>query len=60
MVICRKDNIRPEMEWNYSEVRDGIYVMAGGAAWKIMHVIKQLLDAYGIEDSEFAISVRKK
>ncbi|WP_236629386.1 hypothetical protein [Lactobacillus sp. HT06-2] len=48
------------MEWNYSEVRDGIYVMAGGAAWKIMHVIKQLLDAYGIEDSEFAISVRKK
>ncbi|WP_281491860.1 DUF262 domain-containing protein [Lactobacillus xujianguonis] len=60
VVICRKDNIRPEMEWNYSEVRDGIYVMAGGAAWKIMHVIKQLLDAYGIEDSEFAISVRKK
>lgn len=46
------------MEWHYAEVRDGIYVMVGGSAATIMHVLKELIDAYNIDEKDFSISVR--
>lgn len=58
LIICHKDDIAKKGEWHYGLVKDGIYVMVGGSSDNIMHVIKQLLDAYGIDEDNFSVSVR--
>ena len=58
LVICHKEDIDAKMEWHYAEVRDGIYVMVGGSASTIMHVLKELIDVYDIDEKDFSISVR--
>lgn len=57
-MICYREDIEDKMEWHYAEVRDGIYVMVGGSAATIMHVLKELIDAYNIDEKDFSISVR--
>lgn len=58
LVICYREDIEDKMEWHYAEVHDGIYVMVGGSAATIMHVLKELIDAYNIDEKDFSISVR--
>lgn len=58
LIVCRNNDIEDNLKWHYAEVRDGIYVMVGGPAANIMHVLKELLDKYQIPESNFSISVR--
>ena len=60
LIICDKQDIDEKIKWHYAEVRDGIYVMVGGSATTIMHVLKVLIDAYNINQDDFSISVRAK
>ena len=60
LIICDKQDIDEKIKWHYAEVRDGIYVMVGGSATTIMHVLKVLIDAYNINQDDFCISVRAK
>ena len=32
--------------------------MVGGHSYQIMHVVKELLDAYDIDEKDFSVSVR--
>lgn len=59
LVICHKKDIDDQIG-HYDEIRDGIYVVVGGPAHNIVHVLKELLDAYEIDESAFSISVRAK
>ena len=58
LVICHKENIHDKLKWHYAEVRDRVYVMVGGPSYQIMHVVKELLDAYDIDEKDFSVSVR--
>ena len=60
LIICRKEDIDNKIKWHYAEVRDGVYVMVGGPAATIMHVLKELIDFYDINENNFSISVRAK
>lgn len=60
LIICRKEDIDNKIKWHYAEVRDGVYVMVGGPAATIMHVLKELIDFYDINENDFSISVRAK
>ncbi|MDK8273153.1 DUF262 domain-containing protein [Lactobacillus crispatus] len=60
LIICRKEDIDNKIKWHYAEVRDGVYVMLGGPAATIMHVLKELIDFYDINENDFSISVRAK
>lgn len=44
----------------YAKVRDNIYVQNGGSAWKIMRVLKRLLELYDVDLDDFCILVRAK
>lgn len=60
LIICRKEDIDNKIKWHYAEVRDRVYVMVGGPAATIMHVLKELIDFYDINENDFSISVRAK
>ena len=60
LIICRKEDIDNKIKWHYAEVRNGVYVMVGGPAATIMHVLKELIDFYDINENDFSISVRAK